>query len=113
MPLMFSESFVSNWDLSAARASSVAAALINNSAISQSRLVIAGFADSRPLKGKQNPRREVVESSNRNNCECRDKEGHHSKWMRRLRIQIAMRTANRAQKEFQCGWLLLQIWQFY
>ena len=55
MPLMFSESFVSNWDLSAARASSVAAALINNSAISQSRLVIAGFGDSRPLKGNKTP----------------------------------------------------------
>ena len=55
MPLMFSESFVSNWDLSAARASSVAAALINNSAISQSRLVIAGFADSRPLKENKTP----------------------------------------------------------
>ena len=59
MPLMFSESFVSNWDLSAARASSVAAALINNSAISQSRLVIAGFADSRPLKENKTPKKKL------------------------------------------------------
>ncbi|MDE0746915.1 MAG: OmpA family protein [Porticoccaceae bacterium] len=50
MPVMFSQSFVSNWDLSTARASSVAAAFINGSAIKTNRLVVAGFADSRPLE---------------------------------------------------------------
>jgi chemotaxis protein MotB len=49
MPVMFSERFVSNWDLSAARASSVAAVFITGSEIPQTRLVIAGFADSKPL----------------------------------------------------------------
>jgi len=49
MPLMFSERFVSNWDLSTARASSVAAALITGSGVSKARLVVAGFSDSRPL----------------------------------------------------------------
>ena len=50
MPVMFSERFVSNWDLSAARAASVAAALITRSGILQSRMVVAGFADSKPLE---------------------------------------------------------------
>jgi chemotaxis protein MotB len=46
---MYSESFMSNWDLSTARASSVAAAMIDGSSIRQSRLEIAGFADSKPI----------------------------------------------------------------
>ena len=50
MPVMFSERFVSNWDLSAARAASVAAALITRSGVLQSRLVVAGFSDSKPLE---------------------------------------------------------------
>ena len=50
MPVMFSESFVSNWDLSTARASSVAAFFIMGSGISQSRVVVAGFSDSKPLE---------------------------------------------------------------
>ena len=50
MPVMFSESFVSNWDLSTARASSVAAFFITGSGISQSRVVVAGFSDSKPLE---------------------------------------------------------------
>ena len=50
MPVMFSESFVSNWDLSTARASSVAASFITGSGISQSRVVVAGFSDSKPLE---------------------------------------------------------------
>jgi chemotaxis protein MotB len=49
IPVMFSQSFKSNWDLSTARASSVAAAMINGSFIRQGRLKIAGFADSKPI----------------------------------------------------------------
>tara|TARA_B100000767_G_C19776679_1_gene542969 strand:+ start:2225 stop:3292 length:1068 start_codon:yes stop_codon:yes gene_type:complete len=50
MPVMFSDRFVSNWDLSSARASSVAATFIAESGIPQSRLVVAGFSDSKPIK---------------------------------------------------------------
>jgi chemotaxis protein MotB len=49
IPVMYSESFMSNWDLSTARASSVAAAMIDGSSIRQARLEIAGFADSKPI----------------------------------------------------------------
>ncbi len=50
MPLMFSESFATNWDLSTARASSVAAQFMFGSNISQSRLIVAGFSDSKPIE---------------------------------------------------------------
>jgi chemotaxis protein MotB len=53
IPVMFSQSFKSNWDLSTARASSVAAAMINRSSIRQGRLKIAGFADSNPLASNE------------------------------------------------------------
>ncbi|MDA8646057.1 OmpA family protein [Porticoccaceae bacterium] len=48
MPIMFGDNFTTNWDLSTARASSVAAAFIGNSNISKDRLIVAGFADSKP-----------------------------------------------------------------
>jgi chemotaxis protein MotB len=49
IPIIFSERFISNWDLSAARSSSVAAALIEDSGLKASRLMVAGFADTQPL----------------------------------------------------------------
>lgn len=49
VPIAFSERFRSNWDLSAARSAAVADYLINNSPITQGRLMVAGFADTRPL----------------------------------------------------------------
>ena len=54
VPIIFSERFISNWDLSAARAASVAAALIQNSGLEVSRFKIVGFADSRPIASNAN-----------------------------------------------------------
>ena len=48
--IAFSERFMSNWDLSSARSSSVAAALVKDVGIDVDRLIVAGFADSVPLK---------------------------------------------------------------
>ena len=48
--IAFSERFMSNWDLSSARSSSVAAALIKDVGIDVDRLIVAGFADSVPLE---------------------------------------------------------------
>ena len=54
IPIIFSERFISNWDLSAARAASVAAALIQDSGLEVSRFKIVGFADSRPIASNAN-----------------------------------------------------------
>ena len=54
VPIIFSERFISNWDLSAARAASVAAALIQDSGLEVSRFKIVGFADSRPIASNAN-----------------------------------------------------------
>ncbi|WP_246007536.1 OmpA family protein [Halomonas nitroreducens] len=41
--------YASNWDLSAVRASSVAKVLLSDSGLELQRLVVRGFADTRPL----------------------------------------------------------------
>lgn len=48
--IAFSERFMSNWDLSSARSSSVASVLIKEAEIDVDRLIVAGLADSVPLK---------------------------------------------------------------
>ncbi|MEK9990542.1 MAG: OmpA family protein, partial [Halieaceae bacterium] len=45
----FSERFKSNWDLSAARAASIADFLLNSTSLEGGNVQIAGFADTRPL----------------------------------------------------------------
>ena len=45
---MFSDRFRSNWDLSSARASSVADFMLQDPDVLQSRLRVYGFADTRP-----------------------------------------------------------------
>jgi chemotaxis protein MotB len=50
IPIAFSEQFDSNWDLSAARAASVADYFNSQLNISQDRLQVLGFADTRPLE---------------------------------------------------------------
>ncbi|MFN3163017.1 MAG: flagellar motor protein MotB [Pseudohongiellaceae bacterium] len=50
IPIAFSEQFNSNWDLSAARAASVADFFNNQLSIGQERLQVLGFADTRPLE---------------------------------------------------------------
>ncbi len=49
VPILFSENFTSNWDLSAARSASVASYLTDNSNISTSRVEVVGYGDSVPL----------------------------------------------------------------
>ena len=48
-PIAFSDAFRSNWDLSAARASAVATALIGMPGLDSERFTIVGFADSVPV----------------------------------------------------------------
>ena len=48
--IAFSERFMSNWDLSSARSSSVASVLIEEAGIDIDRLIVAGLADSVPLE---------------------------------------------------------------
>ena len=49
VPIAFSETFNSNWDLSAARAASVAAFLSVETGLSSDRLEVVGFADTVPI----------------------------------------------------------------
>ncbi len=49
VPVAFSERFKSNWDLSAARAASIADFLLNSTNLEGGNVQIAGFADTRPL----------------------------------------------------------------
>ncbi len=49
VPIMFSDTFNSNWDLSAARSSSVASYLTTASGIDTTRVEVVGFGDSSPL----------------------------------------------------------------
>ena len=49
IPVAFSETFNSNWDLSAARAASVASYLTDRSGLASERVEVIGFADTVPL----------------------------------------------------------------
>jgi chemotaxis protein MotB len=49
VPVAFSERFKSNWDLSAARAASIADFLLTSTNLEGGNVQIAGFADTRPL----------------------------------------------------------------
>ena len=59
----FSDQFASNWDLSSARASSVANHMINNQGLAETRFSVTGFADTEPVdtneatEGRQRNRR--------------------------------------------------------
>ena len=71
VPVAFSERFKSNWDLSAARAASIADFLLNATSLEGGNVQIAGFADTRPLDtndtaaGRANNRRiEVIVDDN-------------------------------------------------
>lgn len=48
--------YASGWELSSARASSVARYLIKEDGIASKRLTVVGYADQRPLYGPENPR---------------------------------------------------------
>lgn len=54
-PVVFNDSFNSNWDLSAARASTVAAELLENSSLQPLNMLIVGFADSDPIASNETP----------------------------------------------------------
>ena len=53
VPIMFSDRFRSNWDLSSARASAVADFMSQDPNILQSRLRVYGFADTRPAASNE------------------------------------------------------------
>ena len=53
VPISFRESFQSNWDLSAARASSVASALVTEPELEDIEYEILGFADTVPIASNE------------------------------------------------------------
>ena len=53
--------YPSSWDLSIARASSIATALTDQYGISQDRLVVKGFSDTKPLANKDSSKNRRVE----------------------------------------------------
>ena len=55
VPVAFSERFRSNWDLAAARSASVASFFVNTTGIKQERLVVNGFADTKPIDTNDTP----------------------------------------------------------
>jgi len=55
IPIAFSERFLSNWDLSAARAAAVADYLLNNNAVTENRIDVVGFADTKPIANNGTP----------------------------------------------------------
>lgn len=55
LPIVFSERFRSNWDLSAARAAALADFLANNAPIKPDIIEIFGFADTRPIDSNATP----------------------------------------------------------
>jgi chemotaxis protein MotB len=49
IPIAFSERFLSNWDLSAARAAAVADYLLGQNAVTEERIDVVGYADTKPV----------------------------------------------------------------
>lgn len=55
IPIAFSERFLSNWDLSAARAAAVADFFLNSNAVPDSQIDVVGFADTKPVASNATP----------------------------------------------------------
>jgi chemotaxis protein MotB len=55
IPIAFSERFLSNWDLSAARAAAVADFFLDSNAVPDSQIEVVGFADTKPVASNATP----------------------------------------------------------
>ncbi len=55
VPVAFSDRFISNWDLSAARAASVASFFSESVGVDMGRMKVAGFADTKPQSTNDTP----------------------------------------------------------
>ncbi len=55
VPIAFSDRFISNWDLSAARAASVASFFSESVGVDMARMKVAGFADTKPQDTNETP----------------------------------------------------------
>ena len=55
IPIAFSERFLSNWDLSAARAAAVADFFLDSNAVPDSQIDVVGFADTKPVASNTTP----------------------------------------------------------
>lgn len=55
VPVVFNERFRSNWDLSGARAGSVADFMSAQAGIAPGRMSVSGYADTRPIAGNDDP----------------------------------------------------------
>ena len=55
IPIAFSERFESNWDLSAARAAAVADFFMDAGRVTEERINVLGFADTKPIASNDSP----------------------------------------------------------
>lgn len=55
IPIAFSERFLSNWDLSAARAAAVADFFLDANVVIESQIDVIGFADTKPVASNSTP----------------------------------------------------------
>ena len=55
VPVVFNDRFKSNWDLSGARSGAVADYLTANAGLSQGRVSVSGYADTRPIDTNDTP----------------------------------------------------------
>ena len=55
IPIAFSERFESNWDLSAARAAAVADFFMDAGRVTEDRINVLGFADTKPIASNDSP----------------------------------------------------------
>jgi len=55
IPIAFSERFLSNWDLSAARAAAVADFFLDSNTVPGSQIDVVGFADTKPVASNATP----------------------------------------------------------
>jgi chemotaxis protein MotB len=55
IPIAFSERFLSNWDLSAARAAAVVDFFLDSNAVPDSQIDVVGFADTKPVASNATP----------------------------------------------------------
>jgi len=95
---MRSVRYASNWDLSAARAASVANALLAKGAVSTERLRISGLADTRPVQDNLTPENRA---QNRRVEIVVDLEQPIAQYQAKV---LSLLEQGRAEEAFQVGW---------
>jgi len=95
---MRSARYASNWDLSAARAASVANALLAKGAVAMDRLRISGLAETRPVQDNLTPENRA---QNRRVEIVVDLEQPIAQYQAKV---LSLLEQGRAEEAFQVGW---------